>query len=76
MLEYGAQAELARKKENKEELEEYEEKTIINFLHQEKRINGGFSSQGRAMYEMAEYEQSEKWSQKGLQYIEQIKGQL
>ena len=34
VLEYGGLAELTRKKERKQHLEEFEEKTLVNFFHQ------------------------------------------
>ena len=52
VLEFGGFTELVEKVKSKKRVEPIEEKTIINYLYQENRINGGFSSQGRVMLEI------------------------
>ena len=71
VLEFGGFEGLVKRVHAGEAVEEMERKTIVNCLHQEKRLSGGFASQGQAIYETGQYEQSYQWSQRGLQYFQQ-----
>ena len=64
------------KVKSKERVEIIEEKTITNYLFQEKRIHGGFTSQGEAMYEMGEYAQVCSWVEKGLDHIGTVEKEM
>ena len=46
---------------------------MTNYLHQQKQIGDGFSSQGLAIFRVGQYHQSYEWSGKGLEYLQTIK---
>ena len=50
VLEYGGLEELKHKVNHGDVAEEKDKKIIINYLHQQEIIGGGFYSQGKAIY--------------------------
>ena len=50
VLEFGVFNDLILRVNAGETIAEIEQKTITNYLHQERNIHGGFSSQGEAVF--------------------------